>query len=409
MLFGIAALGIADSGHGETRMVDAGCIFLNYRRQQSEWPTLRLRDRLVEVFGSGRIFTDVDSIEPGQDFTKALEAAVGSCRVLLAVIGQDWVNASDDTGRRRLENPGDWVRIEIESALRRPKVLVIPVLIDGATMPRVEQLPGELAQLSLRQAVEITASGFVSQVETLIVTLQKILEHPSVQAPSPRVPARPTPMPTGPMPIPTGPMPVRPAAPPPIAFTNYPVLPEDLLWSGPVTGNVAVERVLVGAGTWVKIGDAVVVLRGEGGPVTLRSSYIGQVEALYYQNGQPLVQGLPLFALAVSGWLFRVNFRMPFDTGVLFSSGMPAKKFDADGTASRLMVTVDNEGRRPVPWGSTSLLYVPAGRHVFSASYEQPGSSFKTVSEVVKIRSGKRIAMSYEAPRAAGRSGKLRC
>ena len=407
-------------------MVDAECIFLNYRRQQSEWPTLRLRDRLVEVFGRSRIFTDLDSIEPGQDFTKALEAAVGSCRVLLAVIGQDWVNASDDEGRPRLENPGDWVRVEIESALRRPKVLVIPVLIDGATMPRVEQLPGELAQLSMRQAVEITASGFVSQVETLITTLQKILEHPSVQGPSPpnpvrgstgampmptgpvRVPTRAMPVLTGPMHVPTGAIPVRSASPPPIAFTNYPVLPEDLLWSGPVTGNVAVERVLVGAGTWVKIGDAVAVLRSESGPVTLRSSYIGQVEAPYYQNGQPLVHGLPLFALAVSGWLFRVNFRMPFNTGVLFSSGMPAKKFDAGGRASRLMVTVDNEGRRPVPWRSTSLLYVPAGSHVLSAIYEQPGSSFKSVSEVVKIRSGKRIAMSYEAPRAAGRSGKLR-
>jgi len=394
-------------------MVDAGCIFLNYRRQQSEWPTLRLRDRLVEVFGSGRIFTDVDSIEPGQDFTKALEAAVGSCRVLLAVIGRDWVNACDDTGRRRLENPRDWVRIEIESALRRPKVQVIPVLIDGATMPQAEQLPGELAQLSLRQAVEITASGFVGQVESLIVALQKILEHPSVKIPSPprsaHVPTGPVPVPTGPVLVATGPKPVRPAAPPPVACTSYPVLPEDLLWPGPVTGNVTVERVLVGVGTWMKIGDAVVVLRGESGSVTLRSSYIGQVGALNYQNGQPLVPGLPLLALAVSGWLFRVNFKMPFDTGVLFSPGMPAKKLDADGTASRLMVAVDNEGRRPVPWGSTSLLYVPAGNHVFSAIYEQPGSSFKAVSEVVKIRSGRRIAMSYDAPRGAGRSGKLRC
>ena len=154
-------------------------IFLNYRRQQSEWPTLRLRDRLIEAFGTDRIFTDVDSIEPGQHFTKALEAAVASCRVLLAVIGRDWVNARDEAGQRRLENPNDWVRIEIETALRNPKVLVIPVLLDGATMPPIDQLPGELAQLGRRQAVEITTDRFANQLETLITTLRQTLRRAS--------------------------------------------------------------------------------------------------------------------------------------------------------------------------------------------------------------------------------------
>jgi hypothetical protein len=378
-------------------------VFISYRRGDAEWPTLRLRDRLVGVFGKDRIFTDVDGIQPGQDFSKVLEAAVGSCRVLLAVIGQGWVNAHDEKGLRRLEDPHDWVRVEIESALQRPNVLVIPVLIDGATMPRAEQLPGELAQLSLRQAVEITATGFAAQVETLTTTLQTILEYPSPQSP----PSPPSP-PSGTVQYVTGAMPVRPAAPPPIASTNYLVLPEDLLWSGPAMGNLAVERVLVGEGRWVKIGDALVVLRSQNGPITLRSAYIGRVEVLYYRNGQPLVQGRPLLSLAVSGWLFRANFRMPLDTGVLFTSGMPAKKLDAAGTASRLMVTVDNEGGRPVPWGGTSLLYVPPGSHLLSAVYEQPGSSFQSASRMVKIRSRQRIAMSYEAPRATGRSGKLR-
>src|SRR5215471_8545116 len=129
-------------------MAETNSIFLNYRREESEWVAGRLHDRLAAAFGMDRVFTDVDNIQPGQDFTKVLEAAVGSCRVLLAVIGQDWVNALDEGGRRRLEDPSDWVRVEIESALRRPNVLVIPVLIDGAGMPRVEQLPGELAQLS---------------------------------------------------------------------------------------------------------------------------------------------------------------------------------------------------------------------------------------------------------------------
>ena len=386
---------------GDPGMVDAGCIFLNYRRKQAEWPTLRLRDRLIDVFGTERIFTDIDNIQPGQDFTKVLEAAVGSCRVLLAVIGQDWVNASDEGGRPRLEDPSDWVRVEIESALRRPKVLVIPVLLDGATMPRVEQLPGELAQLSMRQAFEITAGGFDSQVGTLITTLQKIFDQPSVQPPDPPPPTPTPPFPTVPI--------VQPHAPlPPIAFTDYPVLPEDLQWSGPAAGNVVVDRLLVAERAWVKIGDPVVALSSGSGPVTLRSAYIGQVEALYYRNGQPLIPGRPVFSLAVSGWLFRANFRMPFDTGVLLAPGMPSKKLDAAGTASTLMVNVDNAGGRPVPWGASSLLYLPAGSHLISAIYQQQGSSFKAASQIVKIRSGQRVAMSYEAPRALDRSGKLR-
>jgi hypothetical protein len=382
-------------------MADAG-IFLNYRRKQAEWPTLRLRDRLIETFGTDRIFTDVDNIQPGQDFTKVLEAAVGTCRVLLAVIGQDWVDALDEGGRRRLEDPSDWVRVEIESALRRPKVLVIPVLIDGTRMPRVDQLPGELAQLSTRQAVEITASGFDNQVTTLITTLQKIFDQPSVQTAEMPRPAPAPPFQTVPI------VPPPPVARPPIAFTDYPVLPEDLQWSGPMAGNVVIDRLHVAEKTWVKIGDPVVSVSSASGPVTLRSTYIGQIEALYYRNGQPLIPGRPLFSLAVSGWLFRVNFRMPFDTGVLVTPGMPSKKLDATGTASTLIVNVDNTGGRPVPWGASSLLYVPAGSHLISVVYQQQGSSFGAGSQIVRIRSGQRLAMSYEAPRAMGRSGKLR-
>ncbi len=393
-------------------MVDAGCIFLSYRHKETDWPTLRLRDRLVEAFGDDRIFTDVESIEPGQDFTKVLGGAVGSCRVLLAVIGRDWLNARDDGGRPRLDNPNDWVRVEIESALRRPKVLVIPVLLDGTEMPRVEQLPGELAQLALRQAVEITANGFANQVETLIATLQKILEKPPVKPPStpPEPPSSPPGPPgtTGRHPPASGHLGPPATLPPPFAFTGYPALPEDLLWSGPVAGNVVVDRIVAGRGAWVKIGDPLVVLRGESGPVTLRSTYIGQIEALYYQPGQALAPGRPLLTLAVSGWLFRVNFRMPFDTGVLLTSGTPSKKLDPANTASRLLVTVDNAGSRPVPWRISCLLYVPVGRHVISAIYEQAGSSFKATSEMVRIRSGKRVAMTYEAPHGVGRSGKLR-
>ncbi|HTT55301.1 MAG TPA: toll/interleukin-1 receptor domain-containing protein [Streptosporangiaceae bacterium] len=407
-------------------MADAESIFLNYRRDQAEWPTGRLHDRLVEVFGHDRIFTDVDSIPPGQDFTKVLETAVGSCRVLLAVIGQDWTNSLDEAGRRRLENPHDWVRFEIESALRRPGVRVIPILIDGAAMPRAEELPGELAQLSTRQGVKITASAFARDTDALIGWLRDII-NPPVTAPSqpaqsaksaqspfrshraafqpPRTPPQPHRAPPAQPPPAAEP---APPAKPPIAVPGYQVLPDDLQWSGPLPRSVVVERVAVTPGQWVKIGDPLFEARGINGPVTFWSTFIGQVAVVGYQSGQALQQGRPVLTLGVSGWLYRVNARMPFDTGILFTSGEPARQLGASGQAARLLVMVDNTASRPVPWRSSCLLYVPEGRHAISAVYEQPGMSFAAATAAVMIRRGRRLAVSYEAPRAAGRAGRLR-
>lgn len=394
-------------------MAEASSIFLNYRREESQWVAGRLHDRLVAEFGKDRIFTDVDSIGPGQDFTKVLAAAVGNCRVLLAIIGQNWTNALDEAGRRRLENPHDWVRFEIETALSRAGVLVIPVLTDSAPMPQAGELPGELAQLSVRQAFKISADGFSRDAEDLIEYLQSIF-NPPASPPSqpashqPPQPASHQPLQTAPDAAPRPRPVVTPRGTPPIAVASYPALPDDLQWSAAATGSVVVERVAVSDGAWVKIGDPLYVLRSSGGLVTLWSTYIGQVQTLAYQPGQSLVPGRPVLTLAVSGWLFRANARMPFDTGVMLVSGAPSRRLDATGTASRLLVMVDHAGSRPVPWNSTCLIYVPDGSHVFSAIYELRGSSLGTANAIVKIRRGRRIALSYEPPRTAGGSGKLR-
>jgi biotin carboxyl carrier protein len=391
-------------------MAGAGSIFLNYRREETQWVAGRLHDRLAAVFGRDRIFTDVDSIGPGQDFTKVLEDAVGNCRVLLAIIGRNWTDALDEAGRRRLENPHDWVRFEIESALSRKGVLVIPVLTDNAPMPRAEELPGELAQLSMRQAVKISADGFARDVEDLIDYLKKIIDPPAAQQPPLTQPPQQQPL-HHPQGTPYRPPPVVPASSPgtpPIAVAGYPALPDDLQWSAKVTGSVVVERVAVSDGSWVKIGDPLFVLRTSTGLVTLWSTYIGQVQALAYRKGQHLVPGQPLLTLAVSGWLFRPNARMPFDTGVLLASGAPSRRFDAAGTASRLLVMVNHAGSRPVPWNTNCLIYVPDGSHLFSAIYELKGSPMATANETVKIRRGRPVALAYEPPRTVGASGKLR-
>jgi len=112
-----------------------GRIFISYRREETAYPAGWLFDRLAERFGPKQVFKDVDSIELGDDFVQMITRAVGSCDVLLALIGDQWLTITDVHGRRRLDDPDDFVRLEIEAALTR-NVRIIPILVDGANMPR---------------------------------------------------------------------------------------------------------------------------------------------------------------------------------------------------------------------------------------------------------------------------------
>ena len=134
-------------------------VFISYRRQDSEWPARGLCDCLCEHFGEDRVFMDVDGIEPGEDFVDVLDDALAECDAMIALVGPCWVSITDQSGRRRLEDPEDFVRLEIATALKR-KIRVIPVLMDGATMPGSGDLPDELTALVRRQAVEIRAKSF---------------------------------------------------------------------------------------------------------------------------------------------------------------------------------------------------------------------------------------------------------
>ena len=127
---------------------------------------------LVEHFPAEQIFKDVDNIEPGVDFAQRIPAAVESCDVLLALIGPDWLTMTDASGQRRLDNPEDFVRLEIETALER-KIRVIPILVDNARMPRADELPPSLAPLVRQQAIEINTLTF--DTERLISTVDKAL------------------------------------------------------------------------------------------------------------------------------------------------------------------------------------------------------------------------------------------
>jgi hypothetical protein len=152
----------------------ASRIFISYRRGDASYPAGWLFDRLVEHFGDGQVFKDVDSIQPGDDFVAEITDAVGSCAVLLAVIGTRWLTVTSEEGRRRLDDPADFVRLEIESAFARG-VLVIPVLVDGARMPHSAELPASLAPLARRQAVELSPDRFGSDASRLLEVLDKTL------------------------------------------------------------------------------------------------------------------------------------------------------------------------------------------------------------------------------------------
>ncbi len=146
-------------------------IFVSYRRDDSSGHAGRLFDRLVQHFGRTRIFMDIDTIEPGEDFVTVIENAVGSCDILIAIIGQNWISSS---GAGRLDNPSDFVRIEIATALRRD-IRVIPVLVQRASMPKPQDLPEELLKLTRRNAVELSDVRWQSDVDQLISVMERVL------------------------------------------------------------------------------------------------------------------------------------------------------------------------------------------------------------------------------------------
>jgi hypothetical protein len=147
-----------------------GRVFISYRREDTAYPAGWLYDRLAHQYGGGQVFKDVDSIELGDDFVQVISRAVGSCDVLLAMIGGQWLTIADEHGRRRLDDPGDFVRLEIEAALTRD-VRVIPILVENARMPRADELPHSLVALTHRQALELSPSRFEYDTGRLLKVL----------------------------------------------------------------------------------------------------------------------------------------------------------------------------------------------------------------------------------------------
>jgi len=145
----------------------AAKVFISYRREDSAGHAGRVHDRLVREFGSDLLFMDVDGIPLGVNFVKVLQEEVAKCSALLAVIGHEWLNVRDADGRRRLDNPDDFVRVEIAAALQRD-IPVIPIMLEGTKVPKANQLPKDLQGLALRNGLGVRHASFHTDIDILI-------------------------------------------------------------------------------------------------------------------------------------------------------------------------------------------------------------------------------------------------
>lgn len=153
--------------HGSASGTSFSGIFISYRRTTARWTARILYQELARTFGDNLVFMDVDTIAPGSQWHPVVHQAAMDAEVMLVVIDQGWLDATDEAGRRRLDDPADIVRREIEIGLRKP-ARVVPILVDGAAMPQPASLPSTLRSLLDFQGVRLEHSSFESDLHTVI-------------------------------------------------------------------------------------------------------------------------------------------------------------------------------------------------------------------------------------------------
>ncbi len=159
---------IVRSAHSFGRM---GGIFIGYRRDDASGDAGRLYDRLSEHFGAARVFRDVEALRAGERFPAEIEGQIADCDVFIALMGDRWMGEGAHPGETRIQDPRDWVRLELAAALRR-EIPVIPALLDDIQMPSPAELPEDLRALTDRQAIELGAADFHTDVTRLIEVLE---------------------------------------------------------------------------------------------------------------------------------------------------------------------------------------------------------------------------------------------
>jgi TIR domain len=162
------------AGPAESGSTPAQRVFISYRRQDSAAYAGRLYDAMVARFGERNVFMDLD-LAPGVDFVERITKAVSACQVLIEVIGPAWATVKNDEGEVRIADPEDFVRLELEIALKRPEVTVIPVLVSAAQMPDRRDLPAELGAIARRNALELSDKRWRYDIGQLISALEELL------------------------------------------------------------------------------------------------------------------------------------------------------------------------------------------------------------------------------------------
>lgn len=185
VLVGPVTLLLGEPGRGEEVHIEPenpSRIFICYRREDTAGHAGRLRDQLANAFGDSQVFLDIDQLIIGEDFVDRINTVIDSCRALLVVIGQRWLDCRDEHGRRRLDDPQDYVHAEIATALgKSPGITVIPVLVHGAQMPREEDLPADLAALSRRNALIVPDERWRPEMDRLVERLEGLIRIESIR------------------------------------------------------------------------------------------------------------------------------------------------------------------------------------------------------------------------------------
>lgn len=158
-------------------------LFISYRRDDAAGDAGRLADHLYRRFGADRVFLDIDTIEPGRDFVRVLENSLQQTAAVLVVIGRQWAGIRGVDGTKRLDNPLDYVRLEVEKALGRD-IPVVPVLVQGAPMPRASELPDSLEPLTKRQSFVLDHTEFHADAERLCERLAGVMDPAGPPRPS---------------------------------------------------------------------------------------------------------------------------------------------------------------------------------------------------------------------------------
>lgn len=336
-------------------------IFISYRRDDTEGHAGRLFEDLCTSFGKDAVFMDVSGIEPGLDFRRAIDQQISSCGVLLAVIGKSWLGATDTAGRRRLDDPQDFVRLETATALRRG-IPVVPVLVHEARMPQADELPDELKDLAFRNAVELSHTRWGSDVELLVRALRRHVDAPDPAA-SPAAATAPAAADRAAV----GALPPRPdaaTATPPGAGSasapprwRWPALLAVLLIGGAIAGYVG----------WKRSDEASRLAAEKARPDARAANQGAAAQPSPAQTAVPLRQGARDAAVAGANAIDAFSFDPP--PGSVVAPGQPVRvAFDyrateAEGVRIWVLPLVAGQPAPDTAWGGSPRLAAGSGRH----------------------------------------------